>query len=40
MRVLVVEDDGFINALTTDDLESAGYDVLSAYDADEAIAVA
>ena len=39
MRILIVEDDAFINALTSDDLESAGYGVLSAYDADEAIAI-
>src|SRR5436305_14467926 len=39
MRILVVEDDAFINALTSDDFESAGYDVVSACDADAAIAV-
>src|SRR5438045_5175884 len=39
MRILVVEDDAIINALTSDDFESAGYDVVSACDADEAIAV-
>ena len=38
-KILIVEDDAFINALTSDDLESAGYGVLSAYDADEAIAI-
>ena len=37
--ILIVEDDGFINLLVSDDLQRAGYDVVSVYSADEAIRV-
>ena len=37
--ILIVEDDGFINLMASDDLKRAGYDVVSVYSADEAIRV-
>jgi len=37
MVILVVEDECLLNIIASDDLRSAGYDVVSAYDADEAI---
>jgi CheY-like chemotaxis protein len=37
--ILVVEDEFLINALTSHDLRSAGYDVVSAFNADEAIEI-
>ena len=39
MLVLVVEDEGLINLAAVEDLRRAGFDVLSAYNADEAIAL-
>src|SRR5258707_815307 len=39
MRVLVVEDDGLINVMATDELKTAGYEVISAFNADEAIEI-
>jgi two-component system, response regulator PdtaR len=37
--ILIVEDDGLINLMASDDLKRAGYDVMSVYSADEAIRV-
>jgi two-component system, response regulator PdtaR len=37
--ILIVEDDGLINLMVSDDLQRAGYHVLSVYSADEAITV-
>jgi two-component system, response regulator PdtaR len=37
--VLVVEDDSLINLMATDELKRAGYEVISAFDADEAIEI-
>jgi CheY-like chemotaxis protein len=37
--ILLVEDDGLINLMASDDLKRAGYDVVSVYSADEAITV-
>jgi two-component system, response regulator PdtaR len=37
--ILIVEDDGLINLMASDDLKRAGYDVVSVYSADEAIRV-
>src|SRR5205085_6155371 len=37
MVILVVEDECLLNIITSDDLRSAGYEVESAYNADEAI---
>src|SRR5258708_9647633 len=37
MVILVVEDECLLNIITSDDLRSAGYDVESAYNADEAL---
>ena len=39
MRVLVVEDDSLINLMATDELKAAGYEVMSAFNADEAIEI-
>ena len=39
MWVLVVEDDSLINLMATDELKTAGYDVISAFNADEAIEI-
>ena len=39
MVILVVEDEFLINVVTSDDLRSAGYEVMSAYNADEAIKI-
>jgi two-component system, response regulator PdtaR len=39
MVVLVVENDGFINMMARDELQREGYEVVSAYDADEAIEI-
>jgi len=39
MVILVVEDDGLINWMATEELQQAGYSVISAHTADEAIAV-
>jgi CheY-like chemotaxis protein len=39
MLVLVVEDDSLINLMATDELKRAGYQVISAFDADEAIEI-
>jgi CheY-like chemotaxis protein len=39
MVILVVEDEFQIKVVTSDDLRSAGYDVVSAYNADEAIEI-
>jgi two-component system, response regulator PdtaR len=39
MVVLVVEDDGLINMMVKDELQRQGYEVVSAYDADEAIEI-
>ena len=39
MLVLVVEDDSLINLMATDELKRAGYEVISAFDADEAIEI-
>ena len=35
--ILVVEDDRLINLMASDDLEKAGYEVISAFNADQAI---
>jgi DNA-binding NtrC family response regulator len=37
MLVLVVEDDSLINLMATDELKRAGHEVISAFNADEAI---
>lgn len=37
MLILIVEDEALINLTATDDLRSAGYEVESAYNADEAL---
>jgi two-component system, response regulator PdtaR len=37
--VLVVEDEGLINLTAVEELRRAGFDVMSAYNADEAIAL-
>ena len=37
MTILVVEDEALINTMTSDDLRAAGHEVVSAYDADQAI---
>ena len=37
MVILVVEDECLLNIITSDDLRSAGQEVVSAYNADEAI---
>jgi two-component system, response regulator PdtaR len=39
MTILVVEDDGLISMMASDELERAGYEVLSASNADEEIAI-
>ena len=39
MVILIVEDEVLINSITSDDLQSEGYEVVSAYDADEAIEI-
>jgi two-component system, response regulator PdtaR len=39
MVILVVEDDRLINLMASDELRAAGYDVISAYNADEAIEI-
>ena len=39
MVILVVEDEFLINSTTSDDLRSAGYEVVSAFNADEAIEI-
>jgi len=39
MVVLIVEDEFLINVVTSDDLRSAGYEVVSVYNADEAIEI-
>jgi CheY-like chemotaxis protein len=39
MVVLVVEDDGLINMMVGDELQREGYEVVSAYNADEAIEI-
>ena len=39
MVVLVVEDDGLINMMVRDELQQEGYEVVSAYSADEAIEI-
>ena len=39
MWVLVVEDDSLINLMATDELKTAGYEVISAFNADEAIEI-
>lgn len=39
MVILVVEDECLLNIIESDDLRSAGYDVESAYNADEAIEI-
>src|ERR1700709_1382833 len=39
MLVLIVEDDSLINLMATDELKRAGYEVISAFNADEAIAI-
>jgi CheY-like chemotaxis protein len=39
MVVLVVEDDGLINMMVRDELQQEGYEVVSAYNADEAIEI-
>jgi len=39
MVILVVEDEFLINVTISDDLRSAGYEVVSAYNADEAIEI-
>jgi CheY-like chemotaxis protein len=39
MVILVVEDDRLINLMASDELQAAGYDVISAYNADEAIEI-
>ncbi|MEA2885715.1 MAG: hypothetical protein QOD11_75 [Bradyrhizobium sp.] len=39
MLVLVVEDDSLINLMATDELKRAGYDVVSAFNADQAIEI-
>jgi DNA-binding NtrC family response regulator len=39
MWVLVVEDDSLINLMATDELQKAGYEVISAFNADEAIEI-
>jgi CheY-like chemotaxis protein len=37
--ILVVEDDRLINLMATDELQRAGFDVISVYSADEAIEI-
>jgi two-component system, response regulator PdtaR len=37
MVILVVEDDRLLNLVASDDLERSGYEVISAFDADQAI---
>jgi len=39
MVVLVVEDDGLINMIALDELQRDGHEVVSAYNADEAIEI-
>ena len=39
MWVLVVEDDSLINLMATDELKRAGYEVISAFNADQAIEI-
>ena len=39
MLVLVVEDDSLINLMATDELKRAGYEVVSAFNADQAIEI-
>ena len=39
MAILVVDDELLINSITSDDLRSVGYEVVSAYNADEAIGI-
>jgi CheY-like chemotaxis protein len=39
MVILVVEDDRLINLMASDELQAEGYDVISAYNADEAIEI-
>ncbi len=39
MLVLVVEDDSLINWMATDELKKAGYQAISAFNADEAIEI-
>ncbi len=39
MVILVVEDEGLINWMVTEELRRAGYDAISAYTADEAITI-
>jgi CheY-like chemotaxis protein len=39
MVILIVEDEFLINSMTSDDLRSAGYEVVSAFNADEAIEI-
>src|ERR1700709_338896 len=39
MLVLIVEDDSLINLMATDELKRAGYEVISAFNADEAIEI-